>query len=457
MALLSLQDQAFLLPETREQPMHVGGLQLFKTPDGADRDYLKDVYADMLAVEEITTLFRRRIHRSVGTLGQWAWQDDKELDLEHHVRHSALPRPGRIRELLALVSRLHGTLLDRQRPLWELHLIEGLDDGRFAVYSKLHHAVMDGVSAMRTMQQSLTTDPDDRQLRAPYIPRESGSEHESSGGGFSPANLAGMAREAVSETVALGPLVYRAAERLIREQAAALPSSAPRTILNGPITGSRRFAAQSWPLERLHAIRKNAGVTLNDVVLALCSGALRVYLDEQDELPEDSLVAMVPVHLSSIGKGTSAGNNVGAILTSLGTDQKDPARRLETIVASMQQGKELLGSLSRMQAVAMSAVSMAPLAMSSFFGINRLLPPPFNLVISNVPGPREPLWMQGARLDAFYPLSIPTIGQALNITVTSYVANMEFGLTGCRRHVPHLQRLLTHIDTSLDELEAATA
>ena len=455
MALMSLQDAAFLLPETREQPMHVGGLQLFTTPEGADRDYLKDVYAELLAVTEVAPLFRRRAHRSLSTLGQWAWEEDKELDLEHHVRHSALPRPGRIRELLALVSRLHSSLLDRQRPLWELHLIEGLDDGRFAVYSKLHHAVMDGVSGLRLMQSSLTTDPDDRTLRAPYLPREEHRDHAS--GGFSPGALAGMARGALDEAVALGPLVFRVADRLIREQAAALPNAAPRTILNGQITGSRRFAAQSWPLERLHAVRKAAGVTLNDVVLAVCSGALRTYLHEQNELPDASLVAMVPVHLSSIGKGTSAGNNVGAILASLGTDHSDPARRLETIVASMQQGKDLLGSLSRMQAIAMSAVSMAPLAMSSFFGINRLLPPPFNLVISNVPGPKVPLWMQGARLDAFYPLSIPTVGQALNITVTSYVDNMEFGLTGCRRHVPHLQRLLAHIDTAFDDLERAVA
>ncbi|HVY10002.1 MAG TPA: wax ester/triacylglycerol synthase family O-acyltransferase [Mycobacteriales bacterium] len=453
MALMSLQDAAFLLPETRDQPMHVGGLQLFQRPEGADRDFLEHVYAEMLAVEEVSPLFRRRAHRGLATLGQWAWENDDDLDLEHHVRHSALPRPGRIRELLALVSRLHSSLLDRQRPLWELHLIEGLEDGRFAVYSKLHHAVMDGVSGLRLMQSSLSTDPDDRSLCAPYLPRESRSGH--AGGGFSPAALAGLAKEAVTEAVALGPLVWRAAERLVREQAAALPSPAPRTMLNGPITGSRRFAAQSWQLERLHAVRKAAGVTLNDVVLAMCSGALRTYLAEQDELPDASLVAMVPVHLASIGKGTSAGNNVGAILASLGTDEADPARRLETIVASMQDGKDLLAGLSRMQAIAMSAVSMAPLAMSSFSGVTRMLPPPFNLVISNVPGPKEPLWMQGARLDAFYPLSIPTVGQALNITVTSYVDNMEFGLTGCRRHVPHLQRLLTHLDTSLEELERA--
>jgi WS/DGAT/MGAT family acyltransferase len=456
MALMSVQDAVFLLPETRDQPMHVGGLQLFTRPEGAGRNFLMQMYADLLAVEEVAPLFRRRAHRSFSTLGQWSWLDDQEIDLEHHVRHSALPRPGRIRELLALASRLHSTPLDRQRPLWEMHLVEGLRDGRFAVYTKLHHAVMDGVSGLRLLQTSLTTDPDDHTLRAAYLPQDDGRDHAGGGDGLlSPRALAGLAQGTVAEAFALVPLLRRAVQRLVREQAAALPSQPPRTILNGQITGSRRFAAQSWPLARLRGVADAAGVTLNDVVLAMCGGALRSYLDELDALPDAPLVAMVPVSLSAIGLGSSAGNNVGAILANLGTDQRDPALRLGVITASMQQGKELLASMSRLQVMGMSAIAMAPLAMSAFFGINRFLPPPFNLVVSNVPGPKRPLWMQGARLDAFYPLSIPTVGQALNITVTSYVDNMEFGLTGCRRHVPHLQRLLGHLETALDELERA--
>ncbi|MGN6475055.1 MAG: WS/DGAT/MGAT family O-acyltransferase [Mycobacteriales bacterium] len=456
MALMSLQDAVFLLPETREQPMHVGGLQLFQRPEGAGKDFLQDMYAEMLEVQDIAPIFRRKAHRSISTLGQWAWEEDADMDLEHHVRHSALPRPGRIRELLALASRLHSTLLDRHRPLWEMHLVEGLQDGRFAVYTKLHHAVMDGVSGLRLLQTSLTTDPDDRSLRAPYLRRESHRDHEG-GGVLSPSALAGLAKGAVSEVAALGPLMFRAVDRLVREQAAALPSQAPRTILNGSITGSRRFAAQSWELERLRDVATAAGVTLNDVVLAMCSGALRQYLLDLGALPDAPLIAMVPVSLTALGLGSSAGNNVGAILANLGTDQDDAAMRLETITASMQEGKELLAGLSKLQVMGMSAISMAPIAMSAFFGINRLLPPPFNLVISNVPGPKQPLWMQGARLDAFYPLSIPTGGQALNITVTSYVDHMEFGLTGCRRHVPHLQRLLGNLETSLADLEKAVS
>jgi WS/DGAT/MGAT family acyltransferase len=455
MALMSLQDAAFLLPETRDQPMHVGGLQLFQPPAGQGRDYLNDMYQRLLAVNEIAPMFRRRAHRSITTAGVWMWTDDDEIDLEHHVRHSALPDPSRIRELLALTSRLHSTLLDRHRPLWEMHLIEGLEDGRFAVYTKIHHALMDGVSGLRLLQRSLTSDPDDGSLCAPYLTQE--SSHSSLPSPTSALTaLPGLASAALSELSSLGPLAFRTAERLIREQAAALPSAAPRTILNGSITGSRRFAAQSWDLNRLKGVAKSAGVTLNDAVLAMCSGALRAYLQEQGELPDAPLVAMVPVSLREAGAADKGGNAVGSILASLATDESDPARRLDAISASMRSGKELLASLTPLQVYAVSAVAMAPMAMSSLFGINRILPPPFNLVISNVPGPKQPLWMAGSRLDAFYPLSIPTVGQALNITVTSYVDSMEFGLTGCRRHVPHLQRLLSHLEDSLADLERAT-
>src|SRR3954453_12373664 len=156
MALMSPTDSMFLIGESREQPMHVGSLQVFELPDGADADLLRVTLHDMLQQDDVAPLFRRRPYRSLTTLGQWGWTDDADVDLEHHVRHSALPQPGRIREPLALVSRLHSTLLDRHRPLWEVHLIEGLEGNRFAVYSKLHHSVMDGVSGMRLLQRALS-------------------------------------------------------------------------------------------------------------------------------------------------------------------------------------------------------------------------------------------------------------------------------------------------------------
>jgi WS/DGAT/MGAT family acyltransferase len=455
MALMSPLDAAFLLPETRDQPMHVGSLQLYTKPPGADKEFLTDAYQQLLAVEDIAPMFRKRAYRSWSTAGQWAWQEDHEIDLEHHVRHSALPRPGRIRELLALASRLHSTLLDRQRPLWEMHLIEGLNDDRFAVYFKVHHAMIDGVSGLRLMQAVLAKDPDDTSLRAPYMPFES---KQRSNGGTSPiAALGGLAKGAVDEVMALGPGLLRAGEKLLREQAAALPLQAPRTILNGSITGSRRFAAESWPLDRLKAVGAASGASLNDVVLAMCAGALRLYLQELAALPDSPLIAMVPVSLRGVNSEQTSGNSVGSILCNLATDEPDAATRLAKIRESMNQGKESMAAMTPLQVMAMSAVAMAPIALGTMYGVHKLLPPPFNVTISNVPGPRQKLYMGGATLDEFYPLSIPTVGQALNITVTSYVDRMEFGLTGCRRNVPHLQRLLTHLETSLDALEMAIA
>jgi len=250
----------------------------------------------------------------------------------------------------------------------------------------------------------------------------------------------------------------RLAERGLREQQAAAPMRAPRTILNGNITGARRFAAQSWPLDQLKSIAKAAGsdVTLNDVVLAMCAGALRDYLIELDALPDAPLTAMVPISLRSLGIDTSSGNAVGTLLTNLATDVDDAGDRLSTIHASVQVGKQALAGMNRLQATAVSALLMAPLTLGTFFGANRFVPPVYNLVISNVPGPKEPRWWNGARLDAVYPLSIPLTGQALNITVTSYVDNLEFGLIGCRRSVPHLQRLLSHLDTAAKNLATAT-
>jgi diacylglycerol O-acyltransferase / wax synthase len=457
MALMPPADSVFLLPETRDQPIHVGSLSLWQPPPDTPPDFLRNAYEQLIKIEDIAPAFRRRPTRSLATLGQWAWTDTKDIDLEHHVRHSALPAPGRIRELLALTSRLHGTPLDRQRPLWEMHLIEGLNDGRFALYSKLHHAVMDGVSGLKLVDETFTRDPSDRKLRAAYRTKyhDKPAKKPKPDRGLSIASLPGEALRTAGNVLGIGPAALRVVESAIRDQTVAFPMRAPRTIFNGGITGARRFAAQSWPLERLRAVAAAAGdgITLNDVLLAMCSGALRSYLLELGELPDASLTAMVPMSLRNISPDVSSGNAVGVILCTLGTDVVDPLDRLEVVSASMQHGKDVLKGMSLLQISALAALAMSPLAMSSFFGANRLLPPPFNLIISNVPGPRERLYWCGAELEALYPLSIPLVGQALNITVCSYADSLDVGLTGCRRSVPHLQRLLVGLENSLADLE----
>ena len=451
MALMSPTDSMFLLGESREQPMHVGSLQVFELPDGADSELLRSTLADLLQQDDISPLFKRRPYRSLSTLGQWAWRDD-DVDLEHHVRHSALPQPGRVRELLALVSRLHSTLLDRQRPLWEVHLIEGLEGNRFAVYSKLHHSVMDGVSGMRLLQRALSESPDvDQPAFWTLKPRRS-----STGGSKRGNPLLALPKatiDAVADMVKLSPRMLQLGEQALRAQAATLPGQAPRSMLNVQITGSRRYAAQSYSMERMRLVAKGAGVTLNDVLLAMSAGALRSYLLEHNALPDAPLVAMTPVSLRNESDGGDAtGNAVGAILASLATDETDPERRLARIAESTQRAKGVLRGLSQLQATALSAGVMLPMAINSLTGMYRFGTLPFNIVISNVPGPRESLYLHGSRLSGLYPLSIPLNGQAVNITATSYTDEMGIGLTACRRSVPSVQRMLTGLQTSLDEL-----
>jgi diacylglycerol O-acyltransferase len=266
------------------------------------------------------------------------------------------------------------------------------------------------------------------------------------------------ALDTIGEAAGLVPALARTLSRGLSEQSGALSFSAPKTMLNVPITGARRFAAQSWPMERIRQVGKASETTVNDVVLAMCSGALRGYLQSLGELPDAPLIAMVPVSLHTADSPTAdgGGNAVAAVMCNLGTHLEDPALRLQTVHDSMVEGKESLKGLSQIQIIAMSAIGMSPLLLLPLLRLNGVVRPPFNLVISNVPGPRKPMYWNGARLDGLYPLSIPLDGQALNITCTSYSDEIAFGLTGCRRTVPHLQRLLGHLDDELAALERAT-
>ena len=448
---MSPTDSVFLLTESREHPMHVGGLQLFEPPEGAGPEFVREAAAALAANREFQPTFRKRPAWVVGGLANvaWAYDDADDVDIDYHLRRSALASPGRVRELLELTSRLHSSLLDRHRPLWEAYFVEGLNDGRFALYSKFHHSLIDGVSVLKLMQRTLSTDADDPELRAIWsLPRR----HRISADRSRWQTL----RQLAGSVAALVPSTWSLARAALVEQQLTLPFAAPRTMLNVPIGGARRVAAQSWSLDRIKSIKQAAGVTVNDVVLAMCSGALRYYLFEQHALPDTPLVAMVPVSLRTKEEADSGGNMVGSILCNLATDVEDPATRLETISESMRGNKKVFSELPRLQAFALSAFLIAPLGLSALPGFVSSAPPPFNIVISNVPGPTEPMYWGGARLDGNYPLSIALDGQALNITMTNNAGNIDFGLVGCRRSVPHLQRLLGHLESSLKDLERAT-
>lgn len=460
-------DSMFLLGESRDQPMHVGGLILLRPAPGTNAPDLAQMFAGNLAdatdtefegtgsdATAVDTFWRKRAVRSLTTLGQWAWEDDRNFDLSYHVRRNALPRPGGLDELWELVSRLHGTLLDQRRPLWEVHLIEGLADGRLAVYTKIHHALADGVGAMKLLRRALSPDPDRTGMPAPWAPISAPRRPHGAGTTLDLPEAAVQAvRTVATDAVGVLPALAGTVERALRGKGGSLSLAAPNTIINVPVTGTRRFAARSWPLDRLRAVAAAAGSTVNDVVLAMSSGALRAFLLDHDALPDRSLVAMVPVCLRP--DKDCSGNEVGVLMCDLGTDVDSPAERLATISASMTRGKESMRGMSSLSRLATSALGVAPLAVG-ILTRNRALPrPPFNVIVSNVPGSPDPLYWNGARVEAIHPLSVPVDGQALNITCTSTDDAIAFGLTSCSRILPHLQPLLDHLDAALVALEDA--
>jgi WS/DGAT/MGAT family acyltransferase len=451
--MMPVTDSMFLIAETREHPMHVGGLQLFELPEGAGPDYLNDVYRRLVESADVHGVFLRKPVRGLTSFGQWSWRQEDDIDLEYHVRFSALPRPGRVRELLALVSRLHGSLLDRHRPLWELHLIEGLEGNRFAVYTKVHHSVLDGVSALRWMTRALSPDPDETDMPAVFALPE---RPRRSTGNRAPRGIGAQFRQLVEDVAGVPGMLADAVTKGLSDPERKLPFQAPKTMLNGSITGARRFAAQDWALDRIGTARELHGATLNDVVLAMSAGALRRYLLEMDALPEQGLVAAVPVSLRAKQGGAGhadSGNSIGFTLCDLATDEADPVIRMKRIQESMSAAKQGLAGRSPLQILTLSALTIAPLGLSPIPGFVERTRPPFNVIISNVPGPSRTMYWNGARMQGVYPLSIVLDGQALNITVTTYAGRLHFGLTGCRRNIPHLQRMLGYLEDSLAELE----
>ena len=454
MPRLSLVDAGFLAAETREVPMHVGGLFLFTPPAEVGPDYLRELYRDWVSVTDVRPPFNQKLE---SRLGIPHWVTDPDLDIEYHLRHSALPRPGRFRELFALVGRLHSSLLSRSRALWEFHLIEGLADGRWAMYTKVHHAVIDGVGSMRLLESSLSHDPDRRDLPYPWAARARA--------GGSPTTSSKVAAAAVAEQLRVQLRSVPGVARVMRRIASAalepadtrmaLPFAAPRTPLNQRITGARRFVAQSYSLERIRAVAHALGGTINDVVLAMSAAALRRYLEEHGGgVPPRPLTAMVPVSVRPADAG-ELGNAISAILVNLATHVPDSGERFEVIRRSITDAKSLLSDLTYSEVMLYTMLASGPLMAPSLFGFSPRRPP-FNVVISNVPGPRERLYWNGARLDGMYPISIPTHGLAVNITATSYAGSLDFGIVACRRTVPNVQRIIDYLADGLDDLEAVS-
>ncbi len=453
MRLMTAVDQLFLLLESRKQPMHVGGLFLFELPENetdADSDFVYQLVQQMQTSTVPPSFpFNQVLENLI------FWKQDEQFDVEHHFRHVALPNPGRVRELLMYISKEHSRLLDRAMPLWECHIIEGIlpeiegGPGRFALYFKIHHSLVDGIAAMRIVEKALSQSPTEPMT----LP------------------LWSLMTRHTSKAERIQPAA-RSAVRIIKEQLSTIKPvftelmdnfkhngdedyvgtfDAPMSILNRRISASRRIAAQSYDIQRFRTIAECHKMNMNDVVLAVCSGALRNYLLTMNALPAKPLIAFVPMSLRR--DESTSGNQISFLLANLGTHLEDPLRRFQLIHDSMNSGKRRFRRMNQAQVINYSAIAYAWEGLNVFTG---LFPKKqaFSLIISCVPGSKKPLYWNGAPLKALYPASVIVDGQALNITYATYLDKIDFCITACSKILPHVQDMLLLIEEELSLLES---
>jgi diacylglycerol O-acyltransferase / wax synthase len=479
---LGPQDMLFLYGESSTTMMHVGALMPFTPPPDAPKGFLRQLVDESKANEVVDPWNLKLSHPDLLYSPIQSWVYDDNFDLDYHVRRSALASPGDERELGILVSRLHSNALDLRRPPWEMHFIEGLEGGRFAIYIKMHHALIDGYTGQKLLARSLSTDPHDTTHPLFFnipTPRRVSAESEDSGGGIggnlmsrlggAVSNLGGVVSgmgSAIGSVAGAGRSTLDLTKALVNTQLRSdneyrnLIGSvqAPHSILNNRISRNRRFATQHYQLDRLKSIGSANDATLNDVALAIIGGSLRRFLDERGELPDKSLIAMVPVNVRP-KDDEGGGNAVAAILGTLGTDVADPIERLQAVTATTRMAKAELAKMDKDAILAFTAALMAPFGLqlaSTVTGVKTPLPYTFNLCVSNVPGPQDVLYLRGCRMEASFPVSLVTHSQALNITLQSYASTLNFGFIGCRDTLPHLQRLAVYTGEALDELEDAS-
>jgi diacylglycerol O-acyltransferase / wax synthase len=486
-------DNSFLSMETAKQFGHVASLTIYDLTDWSGRNGETSFYESIMntVAERIHLLpFMRRKLVSVPLgLDHPYWINDTDFDLEFHVRNLGLPAPGTDEQLSEQVARLAARPLDRARPLWELYIIDGLSGNRSAMFTKIHHATIDGVQGVEVLTTLLDTDPQGRQIPPPrgrfrgeqapstaelmtrtavtysmhpFRAAKILTEAVQSSSGLAKSATAELTRVAVRPLMGL-PIIGKLAKNLseLRGDAEQFPllnaRPAPKTPFNRSITSHRRYAFTSLSLADAKLVKSTFGTTINDVVLAISSAALRKYLLESDALPSESLVAMVPVSVRSGSEKDAYSNQVSAMLAQLASNIADPLERLKAINASMKEAKgmaeaipaNLLTDLSQFAPPALAA--RASRLMTRTGVVNRINPP-FNLIISNVPGPTQQLYTSGARLDHFYPVSTIIDGQGMNITVQSYRGFLDFGVISCRELVPDPTIITTYLGEALAEL-----
>ena len=483
MKQLSSLDTQFLHVESPTTTGHVGGV-LVLDPSTAP--------SGELTIDDLRALYESRLHLAAPLherlvevplgLGNPYWIHDPAFDLEYHLREVALPPPGSAEQLGEQVSRIHARPLDRSRPLWEAYLIHGLEGGLVALYAKVHHAAIDGISGAEILATVLDVTVEPRTVEPPepdWQPSSVPDPFTLAARGLASSvlrsgrmltslprslphladlpgakNLPGVRAVSDAADAAVSTLTGSSAGRRNDER----DLTVPRTPFNGPITAHRRFSYGSVPLDDVKRVKNAFGLTVNDVVMAMTTTALRRWLLDHDALPPIPLVAAVPVSIRSDGDEGSIGNHISVMLAHLPTHVADPAERLQAVAASMVEAKARFEAvpatiLSDLSAAIPTALS--GLASRSLFRLVTMPGPPFNLFVSNVPGPQLPLYVAGARVRGIHPVSAVTdLTGGLNITLFSYDGALDFGLIACREMVPDVWRLIAYLVESLEELLA---
>lgn len=455
MSKLSTLDIAFLALETAASPKHVAGLAVFDPPPDGGRSNLRDLLARMKRVAA-TPPFNQKLDMSLTSAPRWV--EESEVDLDWHVRHVALPKPGRIDQLMEIVAQLHSTTLDRSRPLWEFYLIEGLSGRRFASFFKVHHAYMDGISMSKRVTGTLNESPEDSSLTPiwgsggakPTITREERNLLSQVAGGLRGAGTV------VKSMPTLGGLVLTHGLKALglKDAAMPVPFTAPRTRLNEPVTPARSAAVADLPLSRIKAVAAEAGVTINDVLLSVCDGALMTYLEGIGQTPDKPLIAQMPISLRRDGAGSS-GNQITIALVELSDGASNPVKRLQQISRQAAQVKHEFGQMSEWAASTYTLLLQTAAQVTEAVKANRLLPPLGNILISNVVGPAHDLYLNGSKVAGIYPISVIPPGVSANITFYTTGGVVHAGIIAGREAIPDLGFVATQMVKRFEELEKA--
>lgn len=458
-------DAAMMTAELLSDPLHTAALLILSPPSDAAPGYVDALYRDALtATAELDPRFLRHPHIGLDTAGLWMWRSDGTVDMRDHLQRRTLS--GTDREALwELISALHSEPLDRSRPMWMAYVIDGLPDGGFAFYIKVHHTVVDGVAGLKLIADAFSTDPGSRSMQPLYsiaaapTDRDGGGPH---GPMPNPLSLLCATTKGVASGVGLARRVLLGGLAMavgrLADGTTVLPIDAPYTRFNGRLGRQRTFAGASWPKSRIRAIQNAAAVTANDVLMAMVSGALREWLDARGELPGRALVAICPVTVRSrehAAEEDRQANLFGLQLCHLGTDLADPAERLTHIHRAMAQAKHQVAHGGPAATMLLAAPSIAATVLPPILPFAPRVRRGYNVSISNVPGPPSRLYWNGALLEEIYPVSTAINGQALNVTMCSYADRVTFGYVSGRRVMPDVGSLIPLTEQALAELETA--